>query len=147
MNRHPARRITHETDRPTTACPATGRSAVSTALVAINLCLALVSAGFAAFALARPAALAGPVGPITPSGIYYAQLYASRALPLGVGLAGLLAVSLLPGHTVDAWWLLLIAGAAQLGDAAIGIRHRIPGMIAGGSMLAVVHLASAAALR
>ncbi|MCX4847569.1 hypothetical protein [Streptomyces sp. NBC_00893] len=39
--------------------------------------------------------------------------------------------------------VLTVAGAAQLGDAAIGVGQGIAGMAVGGSVGAVVHLASA----
>ncbi|WP_433188338.1 hypothetical protein [Actinoallomurus sp. CA-150999] len=42
--------------------------------------------------------------------------------------------------------VLAVAGPAQVADAAIGISLRDPGMIAGGTVLAAIHLVSAARL-
>ncbi|WP_433709978.1 hypothetical protein ACQP2U_26635 [Nocardia sp. CA-084685] len=72
----------------------------------------------------------------------YAQAYAARAIPLGAALLFSLASrrkrALLP--------LLTVSGAVQLGDVAIGAAQGIPGMMVGGSVLALIHLATAGRL-
>ncbi|WP_168712637.1 hypothetical protein [Streptomyces sp. A0958] len=68
----------------------------------------------------------------------YAELYAARALPLAAALAHVLRTE----HRALAP-VLAVAGAAQLGDAYIGVERGITGMAAGGTLAAAVHLASA----
>ncbi|GAA2821525.1 hypothetical protein RMN57_30685 [Kitasatospora sp. CM 4170] len=89
--------------------------------------------------LALPGA-AEHAGPLTE---LYVQAYVVRALPLGAALLRQLLVSRTGRGLVP---LLLVAGAVQAGDAAIGLVAHNPGMTAGGAVLAVLHLGLAARL-
>ncbi len=105
----------------------------------INALFTLVSSTFALIALIRPGQMPAGDDPVTPAVSLYARLYAARALPLGVVTLVLLGMgewrSLVP--------ILIVAGLAQLGDVAAGVPQRNRGMIAGATLAAVVHLASA----
>jgi hypothetical protein len=67
-----------------------------------------------------------------------AWAYGVRAIPLGAAVLILLTTQGKRGLVP----VLLVAGVAQLGDAVIGAMHGIPGMLAGGSTLAAIHLGS-----
>ncbi|MFD0332076.1 hypothetical protein ACFQZC_37580 [Streptacidiphilus monticola] len=47
------------------------------------------------------------------------------------------------GERVAAWPMLVVAGLAQAGDSAIGVRWRNAGMALGAGAFAVLHLVSA----
>ncbi|MEV6254172.1 hypothetical protein ACIHAX_20685 [Nocardia sp. NPDC051929] len=108
-----------------------------TAMV-VNAIGAATAVAFSVAALVDPTA-AISIGADSPGIDLYAQAYAARAIPLGAALlfslAGRRKRALLP--------LLTVSGAVQLGDVAIGAAQGIPGMMAGGSALALVHLATA----
>ncbi|WP_063047220.1 hypothetical protein [Nocardia pseudovaccinii] len=72
----------------------------------------------------------------------YAQAYAARAIPLGAALL----FSLTSRRKRGLLPLLTVSGAVQLGDVAIGAAQGIPGMMVGGSVLALIHLATAGRL-
>ena len=98
------------------------------------------SAVFGVMALLRPAALAPPSG-TGPGGRFYPAMYAARSVPLGVLVAAV--VWLAPARPLTL--LVLVAAAvAQLGDAAIGVVHRVPGMVAFPLVVALLHLVTAA---
>lgn len=104
-------------------------------LLATNAVLGLASSAFGVLALARPDAL-DPTH--SPSG-FYARMYASRSIPLGVAVAATSAgVGGPPSPAV-----LAAAAAAQLGDAAIGAANRNPGMTLFPMAGALVHAATA----
>ncbi|MFF0411147.1 DUF4267 domain-containing protein [Kitasatospora sp. NPDC004745] len=69
----------------------------------------------------------------------YAHAYGARAIPLAAVTLALLAT----GDRSAAAPVLAIAGLAQIGDSAIGVRQRNPGMAVCAGLLAVLHLASA----
>jgi hypothetical protein len=108
-------------------------------VVALNAAGALISAGFGLVAMLDPA-LVLPGTDASAAVEIYAWAYGMRAVPLGAAVLILLTTQgkrgLIP--------VLLISGIAQLADAVIGARHGIPGMLAGGSALAAIHLGSAA---
>lgn len=79
--------------------------------------LARASSAFGGVAVARPETL-DRAGTVVPNE-FYAQVYASQAIPLRA--AGATALLARP-ETASGW--LLTLGAAQLGDAAIGVRNR-----------------------
>lgn len=109
-------------------------------LAALNTLAALASAGFGVAALVRPALIAPP-GQDTSSR-FYPAMYAARAIPLGLAVA--VAVWLTPAPA----FLLLLLGAAilaQLGDIAIGLAYRVPGMIAGPAFAVLCHGAAVVA--
>ncbi|MGW4713778.1 hypothetical protein [Nocardia sp. NPDC004260] len=106
--------------------------------VILNAIGAATAVAFSVAALVDPTA-AISTGAASPGIDLYAQAYAVRAIPLGAALlfslAGRRNRALLP--------LLTVSGAVQLGDVAIGAAQGIPGMMAGGSALALIHLATA----
>ncbi|WP_042378697.1 hypothetical protein [Streptacidiphilus melanogenes] len=114
-----------------------------TVLLIANALAALVSAGSSVAGVARPGILLAQGEPVTAGTGLYARAYAVRAVPLGLTTA----VMLLAGTSAAAVRpMLLVAGMAQVGDAAIGARHRNRGMTLGAGTFAVLHLASAVVL-
>lgn len=103
-----------------------------------NAAMAVGSAVSAVIGVLHPT-LVLPAGTEPTAGLkMYAQAYAVRAVPLAAALVYLLRTehrALVP--------VLAVAGVAQLGDAYIGIDQGITGMAVGGTLSAVVHLASA----
>lgn len=111
-------------------------------LVVANVLGALASSAASVVGLVHPTfVLAGSAS--TPLADVYTQAYAARALPLGAALVFVLLSRRRPGLRP----LLVVSGLAQVADAAIGVRYGTPGMMVGGTLLAVVHLGSAAWLR
>lgn len=108
----------------------------------LNSSLGIISAGFGVVAVIRPQAL-------DPSGCgefgrrFYPAMYAARSIPLGLLVAAV--VWLAPAQPLTLL-VLAAAAAAQIGDAAIGVVHRVPGMVVLPLAVAVLHLASAAYL-
>ena len=110
----------------------------------------MISGGFAVAGLVDPALIG--LGAATPMARVYAQLHAARAIPLTVVMLVVLAgrgrVPLARrGRAVAVEPLLVVAGIAQLADAAIGVGFGKPNMIVGGTVLATIHLASAVWVR
>ncbi|MDO5067279.1 MAG: hypothetical protein Q4D96_08380 [Propionibacteriaceae bacterium] len=110
-------------------------------LMVLNALVALGSAAFGVVALVAPRAMPGnPLdGEATPgtATTYFAQMYAARAVPFGLGTA---AVALLLPTQAATWFL--VAGVVELFDALIVFRRArmqaIPPFVA-----TVIHLASA----
>jgi hypothetical protein len=113
-----------------------------TALLCLNTLAALLSAGFALFAVARPQVMSGSPAP-TSGERFFASMYAARSVPLGLLAAGLPWAA--RGAAVT--WLLFLAAAIQLLDAAIGVRRKEVGMIVGPTVAAVIHAAAGIAVR
>lgn len=114
------------------------------AMVIANAAGAAVSMAFSAAGLLSPGlALSGGADAVTPLADLYAQLYAARALPLGAVLLHQLLISR-TGRGLTP--LLLVGGAVQVADAAIGVSSHNPGMVVGGTVLAALHLGLAARL-
>ncbi|WP_330256586.1 hypothetical protein OG874_19700 [Nocardia sp. NBC_00565] len=114
---------------------------LSKSAIIVNAIGAGVAMAFSAAALVDPAlAITGSAD--SPGVDLYAQAYAARAIPLGAALLSSLTSrrkrGLLP--------LLTVSGAVQLGDVAIGATQGIPGMMVGGTALALIHLATACQL-
>lgn len=108
------------------------------ALTGLNAVMAAGSAAAAVIGVVRPTLLLAP-GTETTAGLQvYAQAYAVRAVPLAAALA-----YLLRGESRALVPVLTVAGAAQLGDAYIGISRGVTGMAVGGTLAAGVHLTSA----
>ncbi|WP_157777402.1 hypothetical protein [Nocardia terpenica] len=107
------------------------------ALAVVNAVFALVSGGFAIAAALRPAMLAH--GPATPAASLYAWTYAARAIPLTIAVVILPILGDWPGLVA----ILLVSGAVQAADVAIGAAQRNWGMTAGAAVAAAVHLGSA----
>ena len=101
-------------------------------LALLNSALGIVCAGFGVGAVIRPQALA-PSGHGGREGRFY--------VPRGVLVAAV--VWLEPARPLTL--LVLVAAAvAQLGDVAIGVVHRVPGMVAFPLVVALLHLITAA---
>lgn len=109
-----------------------------TLLFAVNAVAALAGIAFALVGGVRPAALSGSGAP-TGGERFYGWMYAARGVPLGVA-AGVVPFAW-PGPACSL--ILFAAAAAQVGDAAIGVAGRKWTMIAGASVLTVIHATTA----
>ena len=74
---------------------------------------------------------------VSASERFFAQMYAARAVPLGVVTAA--APFVAPSDITSVRLVLMAAMAVQLVDAGIGIRRREQAMIVGPSIAAIVH--------
>ncbi|MFD8595609.1 hypothetical protein ACFV1L_11450 [Kitasatospora sp. NPDC059646] len=110
-----------------------------TALLAANAVVALLGAGAGVAGAVRPGLVLAANEPIAAGTQLYARAYAARAVPLGIATALVLAA----GPWSAARPMLTVAGLAQLGDSAIGLRERNPGMAIGAGAAAALHLATA----
>ncbi|MFE9320353.1 DUF4267 domain-containing protein [Nocardia sp. NPDC052278] len=109
--------------------------------IVVNAVGAGIAVAFSVAALVDPSlAISGSAH--SPGVDPYAQAYAARAIPLGAALL----FSLVSRHKRALLPLLTVSGAVQLGDVAIGATQGIPGMMVGGSVLALIHLATAGQL-
>jgi hypothetical protein len=109
-------------------------------LLAANTIAAIASIAFAVMGGARPAALSDSGTP-TGGERFYGWMYAARGVPLGVA-AGIAPLSW-SGPACSL--ILFAAAAAQVGDATIGVATRKWTMIAGASVLTVIHAVTAVA--
>lgn len=98
----------------------------------------LASAVFAVVGVRRPGYVM-PEGEANPLAAFWAQAAAARTLPL----ACVLLYELARESPRSLHGLLLVAGLAQAGDAALGVRRRNPGMTLAPATLAALHLLSA----
>lgn len=105
----------------------------------LNALVALVSGVSAAVGVARPAVGLAAGESVNSGVVLYARAYAVRAVQLSVVVLVLLAA----GSWGSLGPVLIVAGLAQLGDAAIGAARRNTGMLITAGALAVVHLVSA----
>lgn len=110
------------------------------ALPVANAVIAIVSVAFAVVAAVRPAALSHSETP-TNGEKFHASMYAARAIPLGTAAA--IVPFYWPGPACAV--LLIAVAAAQAADVVIGVFRRERGMIAGSSVVAAVHVATAVA--
>ena len=108
----------------------------------LNSSLGIISAGFGVVAVVRPQTFT-PSGCGSSGGRFYPAMYTARSVPLGALVA--VVVWLAPARPLTLL-VLVAAAAAQFGDAAIGVVHRVPGMVAFPLIAALLHLASAACL-
>jgi hypothetical protein len=108
-------------------------------LALLNSSLGIISAGFGVVAVIRPQTFA-PSGCGSSGGRFYPAMYAARSVPLGALVA--VVVWLAPARPLTLL-VLAAAAAAQLGDAAIGVVHRVPGMVVLPLAAAVLHLVGA----
>ncbi|HEY1177457.1 MAG TPA: hypothetical protein VGF17_14970 [Phytomonospora sp.] len=137
----------------TAATPATSAAAsvnasavrplVGRVAIAFNLIAAVLSTGSALMALVDPTVFGAPAAYSWLE--FYASAYAARAVPLGIAVAAVLLVAGLRTRPV-LLVALTVAGAAQVGDLAIGAAQGIPGMMAGSAIGAAIHLASVAVI-
>ncbi|QKG21951.1 hypothetical protein [Actinomadura verrucosospora] len=114
-------------------------STVETMLVAANAGAAVVAGAASVLGAARPGLMLASGETVTSGVGFYARVYAIRAIPLSIAVIAVLLVA----DTAAVVPLLVVAGVIQAGDAALGVLRRVPGMAAGGGVLAVVHLLSA----
>ena len=110
------------------------------ALLALNIAGAAAAAGFAARGVASPG-FVRPDEAVTPLARFWAASSAVRTWSTPIPLVAALA----SGHRA-APALLVVAGAVQLGDSALGIWQRKPDMTAAPAVMGTVHLVSARAL-
>ncbi|GAA4978970.1 hypothetical protein HD597_000597 [Nonomuraea thailandensis] len=114
---------------------------MSSWLAALNAVVAVVTVAFAVTGVVAPTALAR--SDVVTSTRYYAAMYATRAVPVGVAVVVAAFLSIPNGTWIA---LLAVAGACQIGDAVIGLWRRIPGQVAGSVLVGAIHLASMAHL-
>jgi hypothetical protein len=112
---------------------------MNTVIVVANAFVALLS-GVSALAGARWPGLGLAKGEAVTAGVaFYARAYTVRAFPLSV----LALVELARQDWAVVGPLLIVRGAAQVGDSVLGVRQRNAGMAIGAGVGAVIHLASA----
>ncbi|MFC5826649.1 hypothetical protein [Nonomuraea insulae] len=104
-------------------------------LTVVNGALVVGSMASAVIGLVKPSLLL-PGGEVSVG----LELYAARALPLGAAVLYALSGRAKPELLLP---MLTVAGIVQAVDVVIGLRQGVPGMVVGGSVSAVVHLASA----
>ncbi|MCU1641712.1 MAG: hypothetical protein JWN03_1987 [Nocardia sp.] len=109
------------------------------AIALANAAVALLSGASSVVGMLRPALAVPGGGPATPGTMFFAYAYGARAVPLSVILLMLLAI----GARGELTPILVVAGLAQIGDAAIGASRRNWPMAATCVVLAAVHLHSA----
>jgi hypothetical protein len=108
-------------------------------LMALNIITAVITGAAGISAAVNPATVA-PGVEVGSGAVYFAQLYAARAIPLAV------AVIVIFVTRREKWVapILLVSGVVQLADVAIAIGHSNVGLLAGAAVSAIVHLGSAA---
>ena len=107
-------------------------------LRAANAVGALATAAFAVVGAARPGYVA-PDEPVTPLAAFWSRAAAARTLPLSAAVL----VELARRRSRTRVPLLVVAGLAQVGDTALGVARRNPGMALGSAGTAALHLATA----
>ena len=108
-------------------------------LALINTIMGAGAAGFAVAAVIRPRLLA-PSDSANRDDRFYPAMYAARSAPLGALVV--VAVWLAPTPLTP----LILGALAQVGDAAIGLSYRIPGMVVGPAIATACHIAGIIAL-
>lgn len=104
----------------------------------LNLLAASASALGGIVGLAKPCTMSGS-SQVTPGELFYARMYAVRALPFGI-VAGLLPFWY-QGPAVAS--VLFTAALIQAADVVIGVGKRDFGMVTGASIGMGLHLVSA----
>ncbi|WP_354637526.1 hypothetical protein [Kitasatospora camelliae] len=113
--------------------------AAHTLIGLLNALVSLVSGVSALVGVARPAMALAAGEQLNTAVVFFARAYAARAVPL----SAVLLVQLAAGAWDGLAPVLIVAGLAQLGDAAIGAARRNTGMLLTTVLLAAVHLGSA----
>jgi len=108
-------------------------------LAVLNTLAALASIGFAAVALVSPRLLVPDSASPDAAARYYAKMYAARAVPLGVATAS---VAWMGGSSTLLAVVFLVAAAAQLGDALVGLATGTRGQVAGAVIAMIIHVAA-----
>lgn len=113
-----------------------------TALIIVNLVPVAASLAFAMIGLLDPVLLLPAHAHPSDGARYYGEFYAARALPLGIALAIVLLRTRPDSRNQGMLGvLLLVAGFAQIGDAAIGGAWGTTSLY-GGIFAAFIHLGS-----
>lgn len=104
-------------------------------LLYLNLIAAFASAAAGLIALVRPAALSAS-NEVAGGEMFYARMYAARAIPFG------LTAEILPllSAGLAVAWVLFTAALIQIADVAIGVGKKEQRMMLGASLGAAVHL-------
>ena len=110
-------------------------------LALINTIMGAGAAGFAVAAVIRPRLLA-PSDSANRDDRFYPAMYAARSAPLGA----LVVVAVWLAPTPLTPLILGAAALAQVGDAAIGLSYRIPGMVVGPAIATACLIAGIIAL-
>jgi membrane associated rhomboid family serine protease len=119
---------------------------VRTWLVGLNVASAVISAVFGVLALVDPSANPGVSGALSRDATFYAAMYGVRAVLIAAAVCWLALADRRTGprRLIP---VLALAGVVQVGDAVIGTVAHVPGMVAGATVAAVIHLGSTALLR
>jgi len=112
------------------------------ALLIANGLGVVAAAVFAALGVRRPGYVV-PAERVTPLAEFWTASSAVRTW----ALTGPLLAALTRPNSGSRSGLLLAAGLVQCGDAALGVRHRNPGMTVAPAIMGAVHLVSARVLR
>jgi hypothetical protein len=118
------------------------RGAAMVTVIVVNLVAVAASLAFGVIALVAPSILL-PAGVAMSAGAqYYAGFYAARAIPLAIALVIVL-LRIRPDSRNQGMLgaLLLVAGAAQIGDAIVGAVWGTTALY-GGIVAAVIHIGS-----
>ena len=107
-----------------------------TVLQVLNAIAATISAMSSLLVIFRPQIMSKSQK-VSAGERFFAQMYAARAVPLGVVTAAVPFVA--PSDITSVRLVLMAAMAVQIVDAGIGIRRREPAMIAGPSIATIVH--------
>lgn len=102
--------------------------------MALNAVLAGVSVLFGIAALVKPGLLASQA-----TSRFYAAMYASRAIPLGVATV----IAIMYPVGLGSVLLLGASACAQFGDALIGACNRQPGMVIASVIAGSCHMVAA----
>lgn len=111
-------------------------------LPVLNLLAAAAGAIGGVVGLAQPAAMSKS-SQVTPGELFYARMYAVRALPLGI-VAGILPFWHRGPAVVS---VLLAASFVQVADVVIGAGRKDSAMATGASIGAIIHFVSAYAIQ
>ena len=107
-----------------------------TVLQVLNAIAATISAMSSLLVIFRPQIMSKSQK-VSAGERFFAQMYAARAVPLGVVTAAVPFVA--PSDITSVRLVLMAAMAVQIVDAGIGIRRREVSMVIGPSIAAIVH--------
>lgn len=112
-----------------------------TPFLLLNIATSVVTVAFGLTGAVRPASMTGSA-PSTSGEHYFAYMYASRAIPLGI----LAAIAPFVLSSRASALVLFAAALAQLGDVVIGVWRSKRPMIFGGGSAAVIYAVTATLL-
>ncbi len=111
-----------------------------TVLLILNALIATATVVAALLALQRPSRFSGSRH-IVAGEVFFARMYASRAIPFGI-LAAVLPF-LTSDDAVPARLVLIAAALIQADDVLIGLKKKEMGMVGGAAAAVVIHLLTA----